>query len=423
MTEGPLDASLEDVWRRESPHVLAALLRRHGDLADCEDAAQEALAAAAVQWPRDGVPDHPRGWLVTVASRRLVDQVRAERARAARETALAAREPEEHLRAPAADEQGVGEVDDSLRLLLLCCHPALPPASQVALTLRAVAGLSTAQVAAAFLVPEATMAQRLSRARATLRTAGARFVAVPPEELPARVSACLDVLHLVFTEGYAASAGPAVVDVSLTAEAVRLARGLRAALPDHDEAAGLLALMLLTSAREATRVDAAGDLVPLAEQDRSRWDAAMVAEGVALLEEVLPRGHVGRFQLEAAIAAVHAEAPSTEATDWRQVALLYAMLAERAPGPAVTLNRAVAVAEAYGAEQGLEVLEPLLADRTMSRHHRTYAVRAHLLERAGRLDEAREAYATAARMTASIPEQRYLNARLARLDPPNDAER
>lgn len=412
---------VEDVWRRESPHVLAALARRHGDLGDCEDAAQEALAAAAVQWPRDGVPENPRGWLITVASRRLIDQVRADRARAAREVAVVVRELDEDLLAPAADA-GEAAVDDSLQLLLLCCHPALPPASQVALTLRAVAGLSTAQVAAAFLVPEATMAQRLSRARATLRAAGVRFVEVPPDELPTRVSACLDVLHLVFSEGYAASAGPVVVDVSLTAEAVRLTRGLRAALPDHDEAAGLLALMLLTSAREATRVDADGDLVPLAEQDRSRWDAARVAEGVALLEEVLPHGHVGRFQLEAAIAAVHAEAPSAEATDWRQVALLYAMLAERAPGPAVTLNRAVAVAEAFGPEPGLAVLEPLLADRTMSRHHRTYAVQAHLLERAGRPDEARGAYERAARMTASIPEQRYLNARLARLNPQNDDE-
>ena len=416
MTGEALDALVEDVWRRESAHVLAALGRRHGDLGDCEDAAQEALAAAAVQWPRDGVPDHPRGWLVRVASRRLVDQVRADRARAVREVAVVAREPDEGLVAPAADATSHSDVDDSLQLLLLCCHPALPPASQVALTLRAVAGLTTAQVAAAFLVPEATMGQRLSRARATLRSAGARFVEVPPEELPARVGACLDVLHLLFSEGYAASAGPALLDVSLTAEAVRLARGLHAALPDHDEATGLLALMLLTAAREATRVDDAGDLVPLAAQDRTRWDPAMVVEGVALLEEALPHGHVGRYQLEAAIAAVHAEARTADETDWRQIALLYAMLAERAPGPAVTLNRAVAVAEAFGPEQGLAVLEPLLTDPTMSRHHRTYAVRAHLLERAGRLVEAREAYERAARMTASIPEQRYLNARIAGLN-------
>ena len=423
-----LDALVEDVWRRESAHVLAALARRHGDLGDCEDAAQEALAAAAVQWPRDGVPDHPRGWLVRVASRRLVDQVRADRARAAREVRVVEGEPAEDLQAPAADEEHPGAVDDSLQLLLLCCHPSLPPASQVALTLRAVSGLSTAQVAAAFLVPEATMAQRLSRARATLRAAGARFVEVAPDELPGRVSACLDVLHLMFNEGYAASAGPALLDVSLTAEAVRLARGLHVALPDHDEATGLLALMVLTAAREATRVDEAGDLVPLAAQDRGRWDAALVAEGVALLEEALPHGHVGRFQLQAAIAAVHAEAPSAAETDWRQISLLYAMLAERAPSPAVTLNRAVAVGEAFGPERGLAVLDPLLSDPTMRRHHRTYAVRAHLLERAGRPDEAREAYAAAARMTASIPEQRYLNARLARVnhpqeEPQNDVER
>ncbi|SER15259.1 RNA polymerase sigma factor [Microlunatus flavus] len=423
VTGRALEALVEDVWRRESPHVLAALLRRHGDLADCEDAAQEALAAAAVQWPRDGVPDHPRGWLVTVASRRLVDQVRAERSRTAREVAVAVAEPHgADPTAPSADADDPAEVDDSLQLLLLCCHPALSASSKVALTLRAVAGLSTTQVAAAFLVPETTMGQRLSRARATLRTAGARFVEVGPAELPARVAACLDVLHLLFNEGYAASAGAALLDVSLTAEAVRLARGLHASLPDHDEATGLLALMLLTAAREGTRVDAAGDLVPLAAQDRGRWDRAMVAEGVALLEEALPHGHVGRFQLQAAIAAVHAEAPSAEETDWRQISLLYAMLAERAPSPAVTLNRAVAVGEAFGPEPGLAVLDPLLADPTMRRHHRTFAVQAHLLERAGRRDEAREAYATAARMTASIPEQRYLNARLARLDNPSNLD-
>lgn len=234
------------------------------------------------------------------------------------------------------------------------------------------------------------------------------------------MAACLDVLHLMFNEGYAASAGPQLVDGSLTGEAVRLTRTLHRALPDHDEVTGLLALMLLTAAREATRVDTHGDLVPLAAQDRTRWDRAMIAEGTALLEEVLPRGHVGRYQLQAAIAAVHAEAPSAAETDWRQISLLYALLEERAPAPAVTLNRAVAVAEALGPEQGLAVLAPLLTDATMSRHHRTYAVQAHLLEQAGRLEEARSAYARAARMTASIPEQRYLNARIARLNDNGD---
>lgn len=417
-----LDASVvEDVWRRESPYVLAALLRRHGDLGDCEDAAQEALAAAAVQWAADGLPDHPRGWLITVASRRLVDQLRADRSRAAREVGVASRAPADAFLAPAADAPA--PTDDSLQLLLLCCHPALRPPSQVALTLRAVAGLTTAQIAAAFLVPEPTMAQRLSRARATLRTAGARFVAPDPAELPARVAACLEVLHLVFNEGYAASSGAALVDTSLTAEAIRLTRALHAALPDHDEVTGALALMLLTAAREATRTDGRGDLVPLAEQDRSRWDADLIGEGVALLEDVLPRGHLGRFQLQAAIAAVHAEAPTFAETDWRQISLLYGMLEQLAPSPAVTLNRAVAVGMAFGPAQGLAVVGPLLADPAMVRHHRTHAVRAHLLELAGDREAALAAYAQAARLTASIPEQRYLNARAARLTTPAQPER
>ena len=412
--------AVEDVWRRESPYVLAALLRRHGDLGDCEDAAQEALAAAAVQWEADGVPDHPRGWLITVASRRLVDQLRADRARAAREVGVATRLPADASLAPAADVPT--PTDDSLQLLLLCCHPALRPPSQVALTLRAVAGLSTAQIAAAFLVPEPTVAQRLSRARATLRAAGARFVAPAPAELPARVAACLEVLHLVFNEGYATSSGPELLDHSLTAEAVRLTRALHRELPDHDEVTGALALMLLTAAREATRTDARGDLVPLAEQDRSRWDADLVAEGVALLEDVLPRGRLGRFQLQAAIAAVHAEAPTWADTDWRQISLLYGMLERLAPSPAVTLNRAVAVGMALGPAQGLAVVDPLLANRAMVRHHRTHAVRAHLLELGGDREGALAAYALAARLTASIPEQRYLNARLRRLNPPQNPD-
>ena len=414
---------VEDVWRRESPHVLAALLRRHGDLGDCEDAAQEAVAAAAAQWEAEGLPDNPRGWLITVASRRLVDRVRADRARAAREVAVATREHVDQLLAPGADEPDPAATDDSLQLLLLCCHPALRPPSQVALTLRAVAGLSTAQIAAAFLVPEATMAQRLSRARATLRAAGARFVEPSPAELPARVASCLEVLHLVFNEGHTASAGTQLLDTSLTAEAIRLTRGLHRALPDHDEVTGALALMLLTSARETTRTDERGELVPLAEQDRTRWDAGRVAEGVALLEQVLPRGHLGRFQLQAAIAAVHAEARTWEATDWREISLLYAMLDQVAPSPAVTLNRAVAVAMAFGPGHGLDVLSALLADPAMARHHRTHAVHAHLLEMAGERDRALEAYARAARLSASIPEQRYLNERARRLgdneeDPP-----
>ena len=406
---------VEDVWRRESSHVLVALLRRHGDLGDCEDAAQEAAAAAAVQWPRDGMPDDPRAWLVRVASRRLIDRVRADRARTGRELADAAARPSDAELVPSADETDATR-EGSLTLLLLCCHPALSRPSQVALTLRAVAGLTTAQVAAAYLVPEATMAQRLSRARATLRDAGARFEMPDPDRVPERVAAVLDVLHLMFNEGYTRSAGDDLVDTLLTDEAIRLTRDLCRALPEHAEATGALALMLLTHARTAARVDAAGDLVPLAAQDRSRWDRALVAEGVTLLEGVLPRGHVGRYQVQAAIAAVHVEAPSAPDTDWAQISVLYEVLEKLAPGPAVTLNRSVAVGMASGPEQGLAVLQPLLADTSMARHHRTYAVRAHLQEMAGDLAGAAESYRLAARLTSSRPEQRYLLARLRALD-------
>jgi RNA polymerase sigma factor (sigma-70 family) len=388
---------LEDVWRRESPHVLGALLRRHGDLADCEDAAQEALEAAARQWQE--LPGNPRGWLITVASRRLIDRARADAARAGRELAVASEEP-----SPVPPER-----DDSLELLLLCCHPALSRPSQVALTLRAVSGLSTAEIAAAFLVPEATMGQRLSRARATLREAGVRFERPEPDDLPARVAAVLDVLHLVFNEGYTRSAGRALLDGELTREAIRLTRELERALPDHDEVAGALALMLLTQAREPARVDARGDLVPLARQDRSRWRRDEIAQGVAILERVLPRGPVGRFQLQAAIAAVHAEAPDAAGTDWAQIRTLYDMLERVAPGPAVTLNRAVAVAMESGPAAGLTIVGGLLEDPRLARHHRTHAVRAHLLELAGDRVGAADAFARAAGLTASLPEQRYLN--------------
>ncbi|MBF6059958.1 siderophore-interacting protein [Nocardia terpenica] len=406
---------VEDVWRRESPHVLAALLRRHGDLGDCEDAAQEAAEAAAVRWYRDGVPDNPRGWLITVASRRLIDRVRADRARAGREVAVAAVRPGDAHLAPPAD-QGIDEGDDTLRLLLLCCHPSLSRSSQVALTLHAVCGVRTGQIAAAYLVPERTMAQRLTRARAALRAAGAVFEPPGDADLPARIAAVLDVCHLLFTAGHTRSDGGALLDSSLTGEAIRLTRQLHAAIPEHDEIAGALALMLVTHARAAART-ADGTLVPLAEQDRSRWDRAAIAEGVALLERVLPRGHVGRFQVQAAIAAVHAEAATWADTDWRQIAVLYAMLDRIAPGPVVTLNRAVAVGMAFGPEQGLALIAPLLDDPSMRRHHRTHAVRAHLLEMCGDAAGAVESYRRAAQLTASVPEQRYLNDRVARLGP------
>jgi RNA polymerase sigma factor (sigma-70 family) len=406
---------LEDVWRRESRHVLGALLRRHGDFEDCEDAAQDALEAAARQWARDGVPEHPRGWLIRVASRRLIDRERSDGARESREEAVLAARPNDACVSLPPDADPGHERDDGLQLLLLCCHPALTRTSQVALTLRAVAGLGTAEIAAAFLVPERTMAQRLSRARATLREAGARFAPPDARELPQRVAAVLDVVHLVFNEGFTRTAGDALVDASLTREAIRLTRWLAAVLPDHDEVAGALALMLLTRAREAARTDQRGDLVPLAEQDRRRWDDAPIAEGIGILERVLPRGPVGRFQLQAAIAAVHAESRTWEDTDWEQIAVLYDMLERVAPSPAVTLNRAVAVAMTRGPANGLAIIDGLLENPAMRRHHRTHAVRAHLLEMTGDRSEAAGEYARAARLTASLPEQRYLNARAKRL--------
>jgi predicted RNA polymerase sigma factor len=323
--------------------------------------------------------------------------------------------PGDALIAPPPDADRGQEADDGLQLLLLCCHPALTRISQVALTLRAVSGLTTAEIAAAFLVPERTMAQRLSRARATLREADARFTAPDASELPQRVAAVLDVLHLAFNEGFARTAGDTLVDASLTREAIRLTRSLAVWLPDHDEVAGALALMLLTQAREAARTDPRGDLVPLAEQDRRRWDAALIAEGVGILERVLPHGPVGRFQLQAAIAAVHAESRAWEDTDWQQISVLYEMLEHVAPGPAVTLNRAVAVAMTHGPAAGLAIVDGLLKDPAMRRHHRSHAVRAHLLEMTGDRSEAAAHYARAARLTGSVPEQRYLNARAQRL--------
>ncbi|ACQ78646.1 putative RNA polymerase, sigma-24 subunit, ECF subfamily [Beutenbergia cavernae DSM 12333] len=406
-------AALEDVWRREAPHVLAALLRRYSDLERCQDALQDA-AEDALAWETDGVPDNPRGWLVRVASRRLIDALRSDGARRAREEADHERDARSAV-VPAADETPSTDADDTLQLLLLCCHPSLSRSSQVALCLRSVGGLGVDDIAAAYLVPVRTMTQRLTRARATLREAGARFAMPSADELPDRVAAVLDACHLMFTAGYTRASGEALLDEALTAEAIRLVRQVVAALPDHDEAAGALALMLLTNARAGARTDGAGDLVPLAEQDRRRWARAPIAEGVALLERVLPRGPVGRYQLTAAIAAVHDEAATWEDTDWPQICELYAMLTHVAPSPVVTLNRAVAVAMVDGPGAGLAMLEDLRADAAMRDHHRLHAVRAHLLEEAGDLDGARESYARAAQLTRSVPEQRYLNRRLAAL--------
>ncbi len=398
---------LERTLRTNAPDVLAALVRRYGGFGEAEDAVQEALVDAARQWPTDGVPENPRGWLITVASRRLTDRRRSDGARAARERIVTIREP--------ADAGSGGEFDDSLTLLLLCCHPALSRPSQVALTLRAVAGLSTAQIARAFLVPEATMAQRISRAKARLREIDAPFAPPAAEDLPGRVTATAHVLYLIFTEGHSTTAGVGLADDSLAEEAIRMTRQLHDHLPSADEVTGLLALMLLTHARRRARIASDGSLVPLAEQDRSVWDRTLIAEGVELIEGALPTGPVGPYQLQAAIAAVHAEAIPAEDTDWPQIELLYRMLDDVAPGPFVTLNHAVAVAMVDGPAAGLVMLEPLMADPGMRRSHRLHAVRAHLLEMDGRTDQARDSYATGARLATSIPEQRHLNDRAERL--------
>ena len=410
-------AEVEGLLRELAPQVLGVLVRRYGQFDLCEDAVQEALLAAAVQWPADGVPERPRGWLVTVASRRMTDQVRGESARRRREEAVATASPADEWVAPGADADLPAAADDTLALLFLCCHPALSPPSQVALTLRAVGGLTTAQVARAFLVPEATMAQRISRAKQTIKAAGARFAMPPPAERQERLRVVLQVLYLVFNEGYTASSGPDLQRADLTTEAIRLARELHRLLPGDGEVAGLLALLLLTDARRPARSRPDGSLVPLAEQDRSRWDADAIAEGVALISSALARAPIGPYQLQAAIAAVHDEAARADDTDWRQILVLYELLAQVAPSPVVTLNHAVALAMVRGPEAGLELLATLDGDGRMAGNHRLEAVRAHLLELAGDTAAARERYRAAARHTTSLPEQRYLEGRAARLEP------
>ncbi len=394
--------------RRLVPEVLGALVRRYGRFDACEDAVQEALAEAAAQWPVRGWPENPRAWLVTVASRRLADQVRSDAARRRREEADALRAP------PAGAEVEAG--DDTLTLLFLCCHPVLTAPSQIALTLRAVGGLSTAEIARAFLVPEATMAQRISRAKHRIKAAGAGFELPPPAEQAARLGVVLQVIYLVFNEGYTATSGTRLVRAELTAEAIRLARELHRLVPGDGEVAGLLALLLLTEARRGARTAPDGSLVPLSEQDRTLWDAEAIAEGVALVTETLPRGPVGPYQLQAAIAAVHDEATTAEATDWPQILALYTVLEHVAPNPTVTLNRAVAVAEVHGPAAGLALLDALSADDRISASHHVVSVRAHLLEMAGDHDAARVGYREAARRTTSEPERRHLLTRAARLE-------
>lgn len=402
------EAAVEDLLRQSAPRVLGALARRYGRFDACEDAVQEALIAASVQWPAQGVPDNPHGWLLTVATRRLTDEMRADSARRRREETVVAADPIHAAAAPPAE-------DDTLTLLFLCCHPALSPASQVALTLRAVGGLTTAEIAHAFLVPEATMAQRISRAKQSIKRSDATFAMPPEDERAERLAVVLQVLYLIFNEGYTAMSGPDLHRTDLTREAIRLARAVRALLPDDGEVAGLLALMLLTEARRPARTHADGSLVPLAEQDRALWDREAIAQGVALITNALSTRPLGPYQLQAAIAAIHDEAPRSADTDWPQIVALYELLTHMGPNPMVTLNHAVAVAMVSGPEAGLELLAPLDDDDRMAQHHRLAAVRGHLQELAGDLEAAHASYLDAARRTTSLPEQRYLESRAARL--------
>jgi RNA polymerase sigma factor (sigma-70 family) len=408
----------EDLLRELAPQVLGALLRRHGELDLCEDAVQEALLEATTTWPERGVPDNPRGWLMTVATRRLIDLIRAERSRRGREERFAlGAPPAEVLRIPGEDV--AMDRDDTLVLMLMCCHPALTPPSQIALTLRAVGGLTTAEIASAFFVPEATMAQRISRAKQRIRDAGATFTMPPARELDPRLAAVMHVLYLIFNEGYTAvsrtSGGGSASRVELAAEAIRLARELHRLRPDDTEIAGLLALMLLTEARRPARLTPLGDLVDLADQDRTLWNQALIAEGVELVTGALAAGPVGAYQLQAAIAAVHDEAARAEDTDWPQIMALYLMLDHVAPNPMATLSLAVAVAMVRAPQAGLELLATLDDDARVVGHHRLYAVRGHLLEMAGDRAAAREAFQGAMRRTASTAEKRYLRTRIDRL--------
>ncbi len=404
----------EHLLRELAPQVLGAVVRRYGDFGAAEDAVQEALVAAAFEWPRAGVPENPRAWLIQVAARKLTDQLRSDSARRRRETKVVLETPPEENMVPPPDEAPV-EQDDTLVLLFMCCHPALTRPSAIALTLRAVGGLTTAEIASAFLVPEATMAQRISRAKQSIKSSGVGFVMPPPEMRDASLGAVLHVLYLIFNEGYATSSGEVHQRVDLSTEAIRLARAAHALLPENGEVSGLLALMLLTDARRAARSGPNGEIIPLDEQDRSLWDRNAIAEGVQLVTEALTRGTVGSYSLQAAIAAVHDEAARAEDTDWPQIVALYGVLMRLSDNPMVALNHAVAVAMAHGPTEGLALLDKLDRDPRIKDHHRLDAVRAHLLERAGRSADALRYYGAAAEKTASLPERNYLLLKIARL--------
>ncbi|MFD4114274.1 RNA polymerase sigma factor [Streptomyces niveus] len=412
MNDGTGSTTTEDLLRLHAPQVLGALVRRYGHFDLAEDAVQEALIAAARQWPSEGPPDNPRGWLIRTASRRLVDQFRSEEARRRREESAAALTPRDAFTAPPPGESRAPSEDDTLTLLFLCCHPELPAAARTALTLRAVGGLTTAEIARAHLMPEATMAQRISRAKQKIK--GVPFRQPGPEDRDRRLATVLQVLYLIFNEGHTATSGSELHRADLAYEAIRLTRAVRRLLPTG-AVTGLLALMLLTEARSAARTGPHGELVPLDEQDRGLWDRAAIDEGTALVEEALSQGPAGPYQLQAAIAALHDEAASAEDTDWLQIVALYDELLRRAPGPEpmAELSRAVAVAMAHGPEAGLAELKGV--EKELAGHHRLDAVRAHLLERAGDKEGALAAYQLAAGRTLSRPETRYLMMRAARL--------
>jgi RNA polymerase sigma factor (sigma-70 family) len=407
-----LDAGSEHLLRELAPQVLGAVIRRFRDFTAAEDSVQEALVAAAMQWPREGVPDNPRAWLIQIAFRRMTDHVRSESARRRRETALAI---EFGYSAPAPGLENETDEDDTLILLFMCCHPALTPSSAIALTLRAVGGLTTAEIASAFLVPEATMAQRISRAKQSIKASGVPFRLPTDTERAQRLRAVLHVLYLIFNEGYTSSAGPQLQRTDLSNEAMRLTRAVHKLLPGDCEVAGLLALMLLTDARRVARTGPDGELIPLTKQDRTQWDRKGISEGVALLTATLPKGSVGAYQLQAAIAAVHDEAATAEDTDWPQILALYDLLKRMSGNPMVMLNHAIAAAMVHGASTGLELLNALDADGRLSGHHRLDAVRAHLLEMAGDRHAAIEHYHLAAGRTTSLPERNYLMTQAARL--------
>jgi RNA polymerase sigma factor (sigma-70 family) len=403
---------IERLLRELAPAVVGAVARRYRDFAGAEDAVQEALLAASQQWPVEGLPENPKAWLIHVAGQRLTDRVRSDLSRGRREAIVVSLVPPEVQLTLPSDEPAT-DSDDSLVLLFMCAHPSLTPASAIALTLRAVAGLTTAEIARAFLVPEATMAQRISRAKQTIKASAIPFQLPSPAEREARLRSVLHVLYLVFNEGYVSSSGPSLQRPALAREAIRVTRLLHARLPEHAEVTALLALMLLTDARRDARATADGELIPLPEQDRFKWDQRAIAEGLTLVAEALARGPVGPYQIQAAIAALHDEAPSAETTDWAQIAALYAGLERLDPSPMVTLNRAIAVAMVQGPSAGLAVCERL--DRALAETHRLDAVRGHLHEMAGDLPAARAHYRRAAARTTSFPERNYLLARLAKI--------